>query len=371
MSTPATSRRSYIALSAFNNDLYKYTVTLNPQTLQEISTLALNPQANASNCPAQRVLHENGRRINPPEGNYPGINTNVVTYMVGVYDPVTGLNGFINPNSATFAIFNTDKPNYLSAGADPTTGLGNLGNPVLTRGDVQAGGDMDVSGNALFHSNLGVIENVDVSGAIVGHQQIRSNVNTLYDLSGADITVDVSLGHLATVTVTNDDSTINFGNYFDLRGAMITLLLVNGSPSMKTISFGNGVQTSNVRNNRLILDLNAKYSVTFVCDGDGMYETARTASYLNSNAIGNIVAMGNSNMGDVNAVVVGSTFKKLYVSAQGCLPSSRVFFTLSGQNGPGFLSAEEITNNSFRIVSSNIADLCTVHWMVVNNVYGQ
>ena len=362
---PAVSRRSYIALAAYNNDLYKYTVTLNPQTLQEISTLSLNPQATVDNCPAQRVLHENGRKINPPEGNYPGINTNVVTYMVGVYDPITGLNGFINPNSATFAIFNSDKPNYLPAGADPTTGLGNLGNPVLTRGDVQAGGNMDISGNVLIHGNL------DVSGAIVGLQQIRSDVNTLYNLSTTSVIVDVSLGQLATVTVTNTNGTINFSNYGGLRGAMITLLLVNGSASVKTISFGTGVQTSTVRNNRLILDLNAKYSVTFVSDGSNLYETARTASYLNSNAIGNIVAVGNANMGSADAVVVGTSFKKLYVTAQGCLPSSRVFFTLSGQNNPGFLSAEEITDNSFRIVSSNTNDLCTVYWMVVNNVYGQ
>lgn len=366
MST-TVSRRSYIALAPFNNDLYKYTITLNPQTLQEISTLALNPLATANNCPAKRVIHENGRKINPPEGNYPGINTNVVTYMVGVYDPVTGLNGFINPNSATFAIFNTDKPNYLSPGADPTTGLGNLGNPVLTRGDVQAAGNLDVSGNILTHSNLYVVGNADVSGNIVGHQQIRSDVNTLYDLSGANLTVDVSLGNLATVTVTNNDSTINFSNYLDLRGAMITLLLVNGSASLKTISFGTGVQTSDVRNNRLVLDLNAKYSVTFVCDGDNMYETARTASYLNTNAIGNIVAMGNSNM--AGGTIVGS-FRKLTVSAQGCIPSSRVFFTYSGQNQPGFLSAEAIGTNTFQIVSSNTDDQCTVYWMVVNNVYG-
>jgi hypothetical protein len=173
------------------------------------------------------------------------------------------------------------------------------------------------------------------------------------------------------VTVTNTNGTINFSNYGGLRGAMITLLLVNGSASVKTISFGTGVQTSTVRNNRLILDLNAKYSVTFVSDGSNLYETARTASYLNSNAIGNIVAVGNANMGSADAVVVGTSFKKLYVTAQGCLPSSRVFFTLSGQNNPGFLSAEEITDNSFRIVSSNTNDLCTVYWMVVNNVYGQ
>lgn len=370
MSTAAISRRSYIALSAYNNDLYKYTITLNPQTLQEITTLEVNPQANPSNCPAQRVLHENGRRINPPEGNYPGIINNVVTYMVGVYDPITGLSGFINPNSPTFAIFNTDKPNYLSPGVDPKTSLGNLGNPVLTRGDVLAGGNLDVSGNILVHTDLNVFGNADVSGNIVGHQQIRCDVNTPYDLSGGVIDVDITLGNLATVTVTNNQSnTINFENYFGFRGSMITLLIVNGDATVKTISFGEGVHSSSARNNQLVLDLNAKYSVTFVSDGIELYETARTASYLNSSAIGNIVATGTSYMGDVNAVVVGP-FKKLFVSAQGCTPSSRVFLTYSGLNNPGFLSAEEIGVNTFRIVSSNDDNLCTVYWMVVNNVYG-
>lgn len=60
--------------------------------------------------------------------------------MVGVFDPQSGLNGYINPNAPVFAINSTDKPVYLNvdAGRAPLTNIPNLGNSVLTRGSVLA-----------------------------------------------------------------------------------------------------------------------------------------------------------------------------------------------------------------------------------------
>jgi hypothetical protein len=60
--------------------------------------------------------------------------------MVGVFDPQSGLNGYINPNAPVFAINSTDKPVYLNAdaGRTPLTNIPNLGNSVLTRGSVLA-----------------------------------------------------------------------------------------------------------------------------------------------------------------------------------------------------------------------------------------
>ena len=75
-------------------------------------------------------IHENGRKLNPSDIYFRGANDGAAMFMVGVYDPQSGLNGFINPNSPLFGLQNTDKPIYLNE----TTPLGN---GVLTNGTIE------------------------------------------------------------------------------------------------------------------------------------------------------------------------------------------------------------------------------------------
>jgi hypothetical protein len=147
-STPAVSRRSYTSLASFGVVFYKYEYALNPQTLVEQGTL--KPYGINVDCSPGRILYENGKKIVPPQGNFPPILVYsfddiapvapLTSYMVGVFDPQSGLNGYINPNAPVFAINSTDKPVYLNAdaGRAPLTDIPNLGNSVLTRGSVLA-----------------------------------------------------------------------------------------------------------------------------------------------------------------------------------------------------------------------------------------
>jgi len=119
---PAVTRRSYVALDHFESALFNYSYGLNEQLLREIGSLTLNPDANSGNCPKGAILHENGRKLTSGNG--------VPVFMVGVYDPQSGLSGFINPNSPLFGLQNTDKPIYLND-TEP------LGNGVLTNGTIE------------------------------------------------------------------------------------------------------------------------------------------------------------------------------------------------------------------------------------------
>jgi len=144
VSRPEVSRRSYTAVGSFGLAFFTYNYGLNPQTLVEQGVLTA--VGTAADCPPGRILYENGKKIVPPQGNFPPIltdspvnGTNTLTsYMVGVFDPQSGLSGFIDPNSINFAINSTDKPVYLNvdAGRGPSTYVPNSGNPVVTYGSV-------------------------------------------------------------------------------------------------------------------------------------------------------------------------------------------------------------------------------------------
>jgi hypothetical protein len=127
---PAVTRRSYVALSNYNSALYNYSYGLDEQLLREVGSLTLNPLATAQNCPKGAILHENGRKLNPADGNFRGANDGVATLMVGVYDPVNGVSGFIDPNGPLFGLQNTDKPIYLND-------TDYLGNGILTNGTIE------------------------------------------------------------------------------------------------------------------------------------------------------------------------------------------------------------------------------------------
>jgi hypothetical protein len=117
---------------------------MNPQTLVEQGVLTVYGPNN--DCPPGRILYENGKKIVPPQSPFPPIVIAGLdpvpyplnSYMVGVFDPQSGLSGYIDPNSVNFAINSTDKPVFLNdnGGVGPATNIRNLGNPVLTHGPV-------------------------------------------------------------------------------------------------------------------------------------------------------------------------------------------------------------------------------------------
>jgi len=123
-------RISYIATEEFSNSFLTYNETFN--TLSKVTN-------DTNLCPKGRILRENGKKI------FPGVNPGIKTYLVGVYDSVTFLKGFIDPNSHCFSLFNPSKPLYLDTDIDSEHGSINdnnsegpdLGMPVYTRGNIE------------------------------------------------------------------------------------------------------------------------------------------------------------------------------------------------------------------------------------------
>lgn len=214
------SARSYISTEPYNGNFFSYSVKTGPSPqFKKTGTLVTVTGATSVNCPLGRVLRENGKKLFPDA--YPG----VTTYMVGVFDIINNLSGYINPNDPVFAPFNGDRPNYLKDSVNSQAK--NLGSPVLTQGNVLCSGDVITGGSLILNS----------------------------DSTGV---ADLSTGS-----------------------------------------------------------------------------------------------------------VIGS-FRKLTVNAANCHVGSIIMLTYSGQNHTGVLSAEAISNGSFQIVSSNIADAGTVMYLIVN-----
>lgn len=122
------SKRSYISRTPFNLAIYTYTSALNTTTFRQEGRLALvttSPSGvalSSTNCPAGRILRENGRKLYPVvnpgllsgdtfqgTANFQGATEAANRMWVGVFDAITGVKGFINPNSSTFDVYNTDK----------------------------------------------------------------------------------------------------------------------------------------------------------------------------------------------------------------------------------------------------------------------
>ncbi len=214
-STPAAPKRSYISMKAFNNDIFSYTYGFNSGSMSYVGSLGAVSGASSGNCPQGRLLTETGRKL------YPGVNPGVSTYMVGVYDLVSGLSGFIDPNSYAFTIQNTDRPYWVGeTGTNPNSGtpagkVSDQGAPVLTRGDVIAAGDLDLGGNA------------DVDGTM--------------DISGAT-TLRSTLDVTGTTTLRNDVTLISTpGNNTDLILSATSRIQAPGITGIVSMAAGTDV----------------------------------------------------------------------------------------------------------------------------------
>lgn len=308
---PSVSRRSYVSIVVFNEFIYNYSYGLDEALLREVGTLTLNSAATPANCPAGRVLHENGRKLNPRDVFFPGSNPPVATYMVGVYDPVTFVSGFINPNAPVFSVFSTDVPTYLSQpGSDNSTGAPNLANGLYAGGSVVS----------ITHDN-------DYQEMFLGSDNVNyEKYAGAFYYGGNDITIEVGNndnGHNVVLDGSNGDVSasgdLTVSGYADVSG---NITCRNGD-----LAVNNG-----------LLGLNSR--IVGVADMDG----------------------------GVNVGGAGGP-RKLTVSSTGCRLNSKIFLTYASLENPGFLSVEEVGTvgvSSFRIVSSNQADRGTIHYLITN-----
>jgi len=257
-SVPAVTRRSYVALSNFDTALYNYSYGLDEQLLREVGTLTLNPDANPVTCPKGAILHENGRKLNPADGNFRGANDGAAAFMVGVYNPQSGLSGFIIPNSPLFGLQNTDKPVYLTE-SEP------LGNGVLTNGSIETTQSVKAGTSIVAGTTLAAGTNI-IAGTYLASRQV--NV-PLYNAGGAaqpynpanpaaDVFIDYTAGNVFVVTAPAGSALANIYVYFNTNpavpgdvpiqnGVVLTLIFVNGANRILGVNFGGSIvkRTSN------------------------------------------------------------------------------------------------------------------------------
>jgi len=160
--------------------IFSYSTALVNQVY--VGTFSSVSGANATNCPAGRVLHETGKKL------FPGANSGVNDYMVSVYDPISMLTGFINPNQPIFSLMNTDRANFLldgPSGAGTGLSASARANALYTRGDVLAGGRLDLSGNALIYGSVSTVGNHYIGGNLstIGNDFVGGNQSTIGKMS--------------------------------------------------------------------------------------------------------------------------------------------------------------------------------------------
>ncbi len=149
---------TYMSTVPFNNDFWSYSLTWSQPAGNYIGTLSAVSGATSGTCPAKRFLHETGKKL------FPSANPGIKTMLVGVYDPVSFLNGYIDPNSEVFLRMNNDRAANIDT-LNPADNEANLrsihgefalrpgvdsidyGQPVYTRGNVVALGSATITGD--------------------------------------------------------------------------------------------------------------------------------------------------------------------------------------------------------------------------------
>jgi len=270
-----------------------------------VGTFSSVSGANATNCPAGRVLHETGKKL------FPGANSGVNDYMVSVYDPISMLTGFINPNQPFFSLMNTDRANFFLDGPNGTgTGLtaSARANALYTRGDILAGGRMDISGNAIIYGNelvkgsQSTIGALDVGGSetikgsvtslstinavssIVSSQgQVRVNATTGYvSNNNSAVVIDPTLSQVFQITFTGTVggfTGITSSKESQVTGGVIYILVYNSTGSNTIIDFDTNFRTENVGAGagRYTILAGTTSTFCFVCDGTNFYQIAQAA----------------------------------------------------------------------------------------------
>jgi len=219
--------RQFVSAATFENDLFSYATTRNATTNVVTGTLtAPITGATAGVCPAGRILRENGQKL------YPGVNVGVNTFMVGVYDSISFLSGYIDPNSPIFAVYSTQLPAFYANGVDPgPQGLDDEGPPVYTNGNI-----ISVSGDIITETG-----SITAATSVTAGTNITSTVGNITAASG-EILATLGLGYSSTpvpvtqqtskatgVTVNGLTGTITMNGASLAANTKVNFVLTNGS----------------------------------------------------------------------------------------------------------------------------------------------
>ena len=237
------SAKSYISTESYNSNFFTYSVTTGPPPqFKKTGALTAVSGATPLNCPAGNILRENGKKLYPDA--YPG----VTDYMIGVFDILNNLSGFIDPNDPVFALFNGDRPNYLKDSVNSQAK--NLGAPTLTQGSVICSGDV-ISSGQVRSQEFTILETVDGSP------------NTA--------ALDISLGQVFMISTTKDVTIVPSNMSI---GAHVYLII--GGGGAHTVTFGTGMFGLGP----LVVANGKFYTIHFICNSPlYMFELGRTAAF--------------------------------------------------------------------------------------------
>ena len=183
-------QKAFITTAPFNTKLFTYTTSLNT-SFQTVGSLVVNTAATAGNCPANRVLHANGKTL------IPSVNPNVTKPYIGVFDSVSGLNGFVDGTDPVFATYDANFPFQYDSGLLPA--ISTLGGEGA---NIRAGMD---AGLLTQTSGLVGSLSVNVGDSSVGELKFAANSSTI-QVTGTQVTASsrvflqptVGLGQVTT-----------------------------------------------------------------------------------------------------------------------------------------------------------------------------
>ncbi len=191
--------KTYITTQTFNTKLLVYSTSVNSSYVT-VGTLATNPSATASLCPANEVLHTNGKFLRPD------VNPGVVKPLIGVYSPRTFLSGYIDPTDPAFAKYDVNFPAFYDVGiSSPIATLGGQGANV--RGVIDAGSLVQTTQNATLSAGDAITGSATISTTSIYVQiattQCTPNSRILIQKTGGGVSTTGTVGLFAIPTVTN------------------------------------------------------------------------------------------------------------------------------------------------------------------------
>ena len=339
--------RSYIAVRTYNNDIFSYTSNIENISQTRVNYVTIGrlgpvPGATQDKCKAGNLLVENGRKL------YPDSSPGVKTYMVGVFDSINSLNGYIDPNSSAFTPQNTDRPYYItSPGSNSVDILPDRGPPVYTSGVVYGQGALDISGAGRFHNDVRIdstlhvayiagLQTMNISGDLtVGGNTIlngplySNNSTFLTNLYVTDLNLsgsEVINGNLTVGGITNL-STLNVANNLNVGGITnLSTLCVGGNAWVNSTLTAQSLNVSTNVNIVSSLSVGGNVTISSILN---VYST----SYFHNNltVLSSLIAR------NISSISTASFYGDVYIRGNifiGGTGGTGLFFGNTGPTGP-------------------------------------
>ena len=226
---------AFVATSSFVNNFYNYTLSSNATTRVVTGSLGAVTGATNVNCPAGRILKENGRRL------YSNADPGISTFMVGVIDSVTGYSGLIDPNASLFQRYTNERAADLADGLDYSVGSGSnhRGDSTFTWGNVIAGGN--VIANSQLQSGAGIVALTNSNAANLTNGQYFTYVMAATTTLVA--TAVPPAGTVVFLSLTGNTFTATFGAGYKMTtttaapvASNIVVTLVSDGTNMREVS---------------------------------------------------------------------------------------------------------------------------------------